>query len=154
MPTNVHQVDLPPAARALSTLPSVDYTDAFVVETGQAQDRTGEQCARAMLGTLPAATRATLSRGWFALGLKLGPAGSDRHVLGWEVRRSNRDFALLGAGSRIGMPAELLFQPHEQGFLFATLLRHENLFARALWAGVAPAHRKIVRQILERHGLG
>ncbi len=39
----VRQVTLPPAARALSTLSHVDYEDAFLVETGSAQDRTGER---------------------------------------------------------------------------------------------------------------
>jgi hypothetical protein len=39
----------PLAARALSTLCHVDYEDAFLVETGPAQDRTGEQWARAIL---------------------------------------------------------------------------------------------------------
>jgi hypothetical protein len=38
----VRQVTLPPAARALSTLSRVDYEDAFLLETGPAQDRTGE----------------------------------------------------------------------------------------------------------------
>jgi len=42
----VRQVTLPPAARALSTLSHVDYKDAFLVETGPAPDRTGEQWAR------------------------------------------------------------------------------------------------------------
>jgi hypothetical protein len=48
----VRQVTLPPAARALSTLSRVDYEDAFLVETGPAQDRTGEQWAERSLKTL------------------------------------------------------------------------------------------------------
>ena len=36
------RVTLPPAARALSTLSRVDHEDGFLVETGPAQDRTGE----------------------------------------------------------------------------------------------------------------
>jgi hypothetical protein len=32
---------MPPAARKLSTLSRVDYEDAFLVETGPAQDPTG-----------------------------------------------------------------------------------------------------------------
>ena len=68
----VRQVPLPPAARALSTLPRVDYEDAFLVETGPAQDRTAEQWARAILEDAPASTRNALSRGWSRLGLRLG----------------------------------------------------------------------------------
>jgi DNA-binding transcriptional MerR regulator len=77
----VRQVTLPPAARALSTLSHVDYGDAFLVETGQAQDRTGEQWARAILEDAPMSTRNALSRGWSALGLRLGSTQSDRFVL-------------------------------------------------------------------------
>jgi hypothetical protein len=44
-PGRVRQVAVPPAARTLSTLSYVDYEDAFLVETGPAQHRTGEQWA-------------------------------------------------------------------------------------------------------------
>ena len=53
----VRQVTPPPAARALSTLCHVDYEDAFLVGTGPAQDRTGEQWARAILEDAPVSTR-------------------------------------------------------------------------------------------------
>ena len=146
----VRQIAVPPAARRRSTLPRVDYADAFLLETGAAQDRTGEQWARAILDDLPAIARRNLRWGWFALGLKLGGAGSDRSVLGWEVRRSTADFALLGAGSRLGMPAELLFEPHQEALLFATFVQQENPLARAVWAPVGPYHRQVVPRILER----
>ena len=42
-PGRVLQVAVPPAARMLSTLARVGYEDAFLVETGPAQNRTGEQ---------------------------------------------------------------------------------------------------------------
>ena len=73
----VRQVTPPPAARALSTLCHVDYEDAFLVGTGPAQDRTGEQWARAILEDAPMSTRNALSRGWSALGLRLGSTQSD-----------------------------------------------------------------------------
>ena len=84
-PGRVPQVVVPPAARALSTLSHVDYEDAFLVETGPAQDRTGEEWVRAVLEDAPMSTRNALSLGWFALGLRLGSTRSDRSVLGWEV---------------------------------------------------------------------
>jgi hypothetical protein len=71
-------------------------------------------------------------------------------VLGWEVRRSTPEFALLGAGSRIGMPAELLFKRQPDTLLFATFVRQETPIARAVWARVEPVHRPIVRRILEQ----
>jgi hypothetical protein len=68
----VRQVTPPPAARALSALCHVGYEDAFLAGTGPAQDRTGEQSARAILEDAPVSTRTALSRGWSALGLRLG----------------------------------------------------------------------------------
>ena len=146
----VRQVTLPSAARALSTLSHVDYEDAFLVETGPAQDRTGEQWARAILEGAPVSTRIALSRGWSALGLRLGATRSDRLALGWEVRRSTPDVALLGASGRLGLSGELLFERQQQTLLFATFVQLDNPVARALWAGIAARHRQVVRDLLEQ----
>jgi len=140
---------MPPAARALSTLSHVDYQDAFLIDTASAQDRTGEQWARATLEDAPIIVRSVLLSGWSTLGLRLGSTRSDRFVLGWEVRRSTPDFVLLAAGSRIGMPAELLFKRQQHTLLFATFVQKENPTARAVWAAVDPVHRPVVRYVLE-----
>lgn len=146
----MRQVALQPAARALSTLPHTDYEDAFLVETGPAQDRTGEQWARAILEDTPISTRKALSRGWSRLGLRLGSTQSDRLVLGWDVRCSTPDVALLSASGRLGLSAELLFECRQHTLLFATFVQLENRIARGLWAAIAPRHRKIVRDLLEQ----
>ena len=146
----VRQVTLPPAARALSTLPRVDYEDAFLVETGPAQDRTAEQWARAILEDAPASTRNALSKGWSRLGLRLGSTQSDRLVLGWEVRSSTPDAALLGASGRLGLSGELLFQRQPHTLFFATFVHLENRIARTLWAAIASRHRQVVRDLLEQ----
>jgi hypothetical protein len=146
----VHRVEVPTAARALCTLPSVDYEDAFLVETGPVQDRTAEQWARTVLEDAPAMMRIALRRGWSTIGLQFGPNGSDRFVLGWEVRHSTPDFVLLGASSRQGLQAELLFKRQQRKLLFTTFVQHENQAARAMWASVEPVHRPIVRFILEQ----
>lgn len=118
----VRRVDVPSAARALCTLFQIDYEDAFLVEIDPVQDRMAEQWARAVLEDAPAMMRSALLRGCSALGLQLAPTRSERFVLGWEVRRSTPDFALLGAGCRLGMPAELLFKRQEKWLLFATFV--------------------------------
>jgi hypothetical protein len=146
----VRQVALPPAARTLSTLSQIDYEDAFLVETGPADGRTGEQWARAILEDASISMQRKLRRGWFALGLKLGRARSDRSVLGWEIRRSTPDFALLGARSRLGLPAELLFEPQHDSLLVATFVQQQNPIARAIWAAVAPRHRQVVPYLLKQ----
>jgi hypothetical protein len=147
-PGSVRQVAVPPAARALSTLSQIDYEDAFVLESGPAQDRTGEQWARAILEDAPIVVRAALVSGWSALGLRLGSPRSDRLVLGWELRRSSPAFALLGASSPAGLSAELLVKRRRKTVLFATMLHLENQIARAVWAAVRPVHLPVVRFVL------
>ena len=101
-----------------------------------------------MIEDAPASVRRQLRRGWRLLGLRLGPAGGAQRVLGWEIRRSTQDFVLLGAGSRIGMPGELLFRRGRDGLLFATFVQQRNPLARLLWAGVTPTHQRVVRSLL------
>ncbi len=149
-PGRVRQVGLPPGTRALSTLSRVDYQDAFVLGTGPAQDRTAEQWARVLLEEAPASTRNSLSRGWSRLGLRLGSAPPDRSVLGWEIRRSTPDVALLGACGHLGLSGELLFARRPHALLYATFVQLENPVARGLWAAVAPRHRQVVRDLLEQ----
>jgi hypothetical protein len=146
----VRQVDLPVAAQALTGLSRVDYTDAFLVGAVSAEDRSGEEWARETLEGAPAHVQKGLRRGWMALGLKLDQAGSDHSVLGWELRHSDEEFALLGCDSRVGMPAELLFQPGRGGLLFATFVRQANPIMRGVWAWVGPRHRQVVPYLLRR----
>jgi hypothetical protein len=149
-PRRAREVAVPAVARARCTLPRVDYEDAFAVELGSAHVRTAEQWARVILEDAPLAMRNGLRRGWIALGLKLDAVPPERSVLGWEVRRSTRDAVLLRADSRIGMPAELLVTRQKREVGIATFLEHQNPAARALWATVEPAHRRIVPRVLVR----
>jgi hypothetical protein len=100
------QVASPPAARARSMLSHVDY-EGRLVETGPAQDRTGEEWVRAVLEDAPMSTRNALSMGWFALGLRLGSTRSDRSVLGWEVRVRHARTSPPFASGRLGLSGEL-----------------------------------------------
>jgi hypothetical protein len=146
----VRQVTLRSAARTLSTLPRIDYDDAFLVEIDPTHERTGEQWARAVLEDAPMAMRRQLRWGWFALGLKLDLTRSERRVLGWELRHSPPDRALLGARSRLGMPAELLFKPEGDTLLFATFVQQRNPIVRGIWTGIAPTHQTVVPYLLKR----
>jgi len=144
----VHQISVPPQARSLSTLARIDYADAFVVETESAAGRTPEEWARGILEDAPVTVRSALLSGWSALGLKLGSPRSERCVLGWPVKRKTGEFVLLSAGSRVGMPAELLVKRHERGLLFCTFVRHGNPAARVMWAATEPVHVSVVRRVL------
>jgi hypothetical protein len=146
----VREVALPPPARTLSTLSRVDYTDAFRLETPQVQDRTGEGWIRAILEDAPTATRRRLRRGWFLLGVRLGSTEDDRLVLGWEVRRSTQDFVVLAARSLLGMEAEVLCRREPDALLVATFMQLNNPLARAVWAAIAPHHRKVLRHLISQ----
>ena len=148
--TAVRQIPVPPNARALSMLARVDYADAFLADVGSPGDRTAEAWARTVLEDSPPRVRTSLLSGWSMIGLKVGRVPAGRSVLGWEIRRSTPDFVLLGAGSRIGMPGELLFKREPDALLFDTFVQHGNLVARAVWASIQATHVRIVRDLLER----
>jgi hypothetical protein len=143
----VRQVDLPPSARALTTLPGIDYCDAFLFDVGSTHDENAEDLMREILEGTPLAVRTQLLAGWSAIGLKVR-GGSQRSVLGWEIRRAVPDHVLLGADSRIGMPGELLLRKEDGALLFATMVSHRNLIARGVWAVTEPVHVRVVRDIL------
>jgi hypothetical protein len=145
--SSVRQIEVPRAARALSTLEQIDYEDAFLVEAPAWAQRTAEEWARAILEGAPASVRGALVSGWSSIGLKLDRSGPS--VLGWPIRVNTPDVVLLGADSRIGMPGQLLFKRERRGLLFATFVQHGNHAARAVWAGVEPMHVPIVRRVLE-----
>ena len=148
--SHVRQIAVPPEARALSTLSHVDYADAFLVDVGRVKERTAEQWAREIFDAAPTKTRRSLYWAWCALGLRLGPARSDRFVLGFEVRRATSDFVLLGAGSRVGMPAELLVKRRDRTLLFDTFVEHDNPIARAVWASIEVGHVAAAKSVLEQ----
>jgi hypothetical protein len=154
MVVDVVETPLPQATRALSQLPRVDYADAFRLSTRRAGEHTGEGWARAMLEDAPATTRQALRDGWRALGLRLGAAEDPARVLGWKVRESTPDHAVLAADSRLGMRAELVFRREPGALHFSTLITLRDLPARLVWAGIARKHRRVVRHLLvevERH---
>jgi len=149
--STVTQISLPDDARALSTLPRIDYEDAFVI-TGVAE-YAPRVWARAVIDDAPQRVRARLYAGWLSLGLRLGPPWSSRRVLGWRVARSEPDWMVLTARSWLGLRGELLFRSQPDGLLFATLIQLTNPVARSVWARVTDTHQQVVRSLL-RHAAG
>jgi hypothetical protein len=145
--TGVRQIDVPSTVRALSTLPRIDYCDAFLFDAGASRRESAEELIREVLEGAALAVRTQLLSGWSAIGLEVG-SGSQGSVLGWEVRRSLPDHVLLGAESRIGMPGELLLRKDDGALLFATFVAQRNLIARAVWGVTEPVHVRVVRDIL------
>jgi hypothetical protein len=145
-PGTVSQIEPSADVMALSTLPRIDYADAFLVDSDI--ERSPEQWIRAVLQDAPLPVRTRLVSGWTALGLKLGPPSSPRRVLGWKVHRSGPGFVLLAADGRLGLDGELLFRRETRGLLFATFVQHGNPAARRAWAGITPTHERVVRSLL------
>lgn len=145
----VRQITPGADARSSSRLARIDYADAFVVDVDAPRSRRAEEWMRVILEDAPASMRLRLLSAWSAIGLKVSLPGSDRSVLGWQIRASDADFVLLGADSRIGMPGELLLRRHESGLLFATFVQQDNPIARRLWSSIESAHIRTVRSILE-----
>ena len=151
MTEQVRRVEVPPSALALSTLPRVDYCDAFLFDVGSSHDESPEDLIREVLEGAPLTVRTQLVSGWSTIGLKVS-SGSQGSVLGWDVRRSMPDHVLLGADSRIGMPGELLLRKEDGALLFATFVAQRNLIARAVWAMTEPVHVRVVRDVLAKAG--
>lgn len=147
------EIAVPPAARALSTPSRIDYENAVLVAIDavddSARDRTAEQWARAVHEDAPADTRRALTQGWTRFGLRLGPAHSDRHVLGWPIRRSTPDHVLLGTGSENGLQVELLIQHSPHTLLFASFVQRDTDAARTLWAEVEHMHTPVMCRLLD-----
>jgi hypothetical protein len=143
------RIAVPPLALATSTLARVDHADAFLLDGIEAQERTAYEWAVLVFEQAPLGLREGLQRGWLALGLRLDE-DSDQSVLGWQSRLNTRNTLLLGARSRIGMPAELLLQRFEGALLLVTLVELGNVLAKAVWAGVEPLHLRVVPRVLER----
>jgi hypothetical protein len=147
---HVRQISPPPVARRLSTLPRIDYADAFTVEVRAGDARPAEEWARAMLENAPPDTRRALHRGWSSLGLRRGSMQDADRILGWEVVRSSPAYVLLHADSPLGLVGELLYRREPDAVLFSTLVELKNPLIRAIWAAVIPGHQRTVRSLLEQ----
>jgi hypothetical protein len=148
-PDGVRLVTPPPELLEKTTLTSVDYQDCFIVDTGPSLfDRSAERWARAIFEDAPAPTRDTLVAGWPLLGLRLGPLGSDEHVLGWLISANSPDQILLSADGRPDMAAELLVERQHGNLRFASFVALLSPAARELWVEVGPRHERTVRKLL------
>ena len=147
--SGVREVELPATFRELSSLSRIDYADAFFVPLENPKARAAEEWVRHIVDQTSVLWRTTLPLGWFSLGLRLASPRDPRRVMGWQVTHASSDFVVLAGSSRIGMPAELVLARTQTGLLFATLVQHENLLARSIWAGMEEIHRQVVRRVLQ-----
>jgi hypothetical protein len=145
----VRQVPVTPSVRELSTLPRIDYADTFLVHVGPTHSHPAERWARAVLADAPLPVRSGLVLGWLSIGVTLDLARPGT-LLGWRIRHRSPEFVLLGADSRLGFRAELLFKRERHALRFATLVQHESKAARLAWLAIEPVHIPVVRHLLQQ----
>ncbi|GAB3495436.1 hypothetical protein [Amycolatopsis cihanbeyliensis] len=144
----VHDIAVPAATRAFSTLSRIDYENALLAEVASAGERPAEQWARAIIEGAPAEMREMLAQGWAELGMELG-GDADRSVLGWSLRQAEPDLAVLGATSGLGFRVEMLVERRPHAVLFGSFVQFDNEEARALWATKEHQHAPGMRALLE-----
>ncbi len=131
-----------------------DYREIFEAATSPAAAGAGARDAegwvRAVLEGAPAPVRWFLRAGWrFGLGLRLGPASSPRHVLGWPIAASDPEAVRLAADSPL-LSAELLLRVRPAAITLTTSVTFTRRAARPLWAAALPLHRLTVPRLLRR----
>jgi hypothetical protein len=144
----VRQVEVPEEARTLTSLRRVDYEDAFLLPLPRVADRDAQGWAREVLERAPEGQRRKVLSGWAALGFELEEIPDTGSVLGWRIRRDAPDLTVLGATSPLGLEGELIFERRAGALAYATLVALDGDRARASWAPIETAHRRIVGELL------
>lgn len=127
-----------------------DYKDCFAAELATGDDRSPEQCARAVFEGAPRPVRWFLVAGFrFGLGLRFGPWPSRTHVLGWEIMARTADSITLQAQSWF-LTSRLVFEIRGVHLTQSTLVRYDRGIAAVLWPPVSILHRQIVPRLLRR----
>ena len=134
--------DPPPSER-------VDYL--WTHETAlPASDRGAEEWLRAAWEGGPLLLRRLLPIGWrFGLGLRLGPRGSEGHVLGWPITRTDRHTVVVAADSPF-MHAKSCLRVQSRTIVWTTRISFTTQVGRVLWMPAQPAHQWLVPRLLAR----
>jgi hypothetical protein len=142
--SDVQRIRPPDRARQLAGLERVDYADCFTVAVPV--QRAPEEWIRLAIQALPRLFVAV--RGAHrALGLRLAPADSLGHPIGWDVVRSDAEEAVLASGGRLGRPRIVGLTPPGK-LVLATVIELNGGTGRSLWAVAAPVHRAVARYVL------
>jgi hypothetical protein len=135
---------------------AADYADIFEVPLAAGDARTAEQTFRDGLGDKPG------SRGnlvvWIhrhVLRLRLGPARSPDHLIGWRIVRSAPDELVLATSGAL-MRGELTLRRLDgrRAVLTTRLHYRQQLAARTVWALVGPLHRIVAPRLMDRSARG
>ncbi|MFB4319585.1 hypothetical protein [Actinomadura sp. 21ATH] len=134
---------MPESARALSTLPVIDYADRFGLAAGV--DAGPERWARAMFGDVPSPGERFIWRG--LLGLRLARGRSPDTVAGWRVAGRGEDWIVLEAESWF-LSGNLVVQVADGRVALSTFLRYERRLGAVVWPPLSAVHRRLVPGVL------
>ncbi|MFF7941808.1 hypothetical protein ACFZC5_19005 [Nocardia gamkensis] len=145
-------VDVGAELLAFSTLADIQHSDAHLLSTDRAAERSAEQWARAIMEDVPVDMWATLERAWQAIALRRAPVGTAHAIAGWRIVHACPECVLLQAESAFGFEGQLLFRCSDSGVLLATFVQFHDSGARAVWDRALPAHLGFVRSLLDAEG--
>lgn len=139
-------------ARAQTGESAADYVDVFEVPITAGDARTAEQTFRDGLGDSPGAGGHLVL--WIhrhVLRLRLGPARSSGHLIGWPIVRSDPDELVLAVGGPL-MRGELTLrrQDGRRAVLTTRLHYRRRIAAPAVWALIGPLHRVVAPRLMRR----
>ena len=147
--TRAARIPVPADIAGLGVLDQVDYADAFAVllpgeDPAPARHRVDMIASEAprWLRTLVRTLQEHL------LGLRLAPATSGEHPLGWGVLAQDPETVILGVEGALLTP-RLVVTGRGGRIVVATLVRYDRPAARPLWTVLAPVHRAVARRLLD-----
>jgi hypothetical protein len=150
-----HAVRRPTPSEPLAGRDMHDYADCFEVPLSADDDRTAEQVFRAGLEGAPSGLRRLIVVAHrHVLRLRLGPASSPTHILGWQIISNEPDAIQLEASGPLARGVLVAQRSPAPSAVLHTFVYYRRPYARAIWAFTAPVHRAIARYLLKRAALG
>jgi hypothetical protein len=143
------EVPVPGVVGELALLDTVDYADAYRVDT--AHEHSPEQWMRAFLEGAPRWFQLPWAGlGTALLGARFGPLRGPGHVLGWRVLQDLPDAFAVGLDSAGGLDARLIALTSPGQAVIATQIRLRTRYARSLWPAIRRGHRFFAPYLLAR----
>jgi hypothetical protein len=135
--------NVPESARALSSVPDVDYVDHFSLVT--AADATPEQWARAMFGDVPSIAEQLIWRG--LLQIRLSRGRSPATVAGWRIGGRGPDWIRLEAASWF-LTGNLIVRTVDGRVSLTTVVHYRRRVGQRVWPPLSAVHRRLVPGVL------
>jgi hypothetical protein len=143
------EVRVPAVVAGLALLDTVDYADAYRVDTSI--ERSPEEWMRAFLEGAPRWFQLPWAGlGKSLLGARFGPLRGPGHVLGWRILRDLPDAFAVGLDSAGGLDARLIALTAPGEAVIATQIRLRTRYARSLWPAIRRGHRFFAPYLLAR----